>query len=252
MRRLPLLKHFLWFVLLAFCATGADLLAQNSEPISKANQEYNAGRFSEAANLYETALATGERNAALFYNLGNARFRLGELGRAILQYERALALEPQHPEAAANLRLAQDKARALELRKHWSDRLGAWVTTAQLSIAANVAFWAAVFALAALLLARRRLRIIISLLVASVVALALAAGALYLRERGNRGRDFAVVTGQKVEARVATADSAGTVLLLPPGSEIKILSTRGDWIYAALPNELRGWIPAQSAELVRR
>jgi len=38
---------------------------------------------------------------------------------------------------------------------------------------------------------------------------------------------------------------------LPAGSEIKILSTRGDWIYAALPNDLRGWIPAASAESVR-
>jgi hypothetical protein len=41
------------------------------------------------------------------------------------------------------------------------------------------------------------------------------------------------------------------VLLLPAGSEIKILSTRGDWSYAVLPNDLRGWIPAPSAERVR-
>ena len=54
-----------------------------------------------------------------------------------------------------------------------------------------------------------------------------------------------------MEARLATADNANTVLALPPGSEIKILSTRGDWIYAALPNHLHGWLPAKSAELVR-
>jgi hypothetical protein len=59
------------------------------------------------------------------------------------------------------------------------------------------------------------------------------------------------VTGTGIEARFATADSANSVLALPPGSEIKILSTRGDWIYAALPNNLRGWLPAKSAELVR-
>jgi len=40
-------------------------------------------------------------------------------------------------------------------------------------------------------------------------------------------------------------------LALPPGSEVKIVSTRGDWIYAALPNNLRGWIPAKNAERVR-
>jgi hypothetical protein len=54
-----------------------------------------------------------------------------------------------------------------------------------------------------------------------------------------------------VQARLATADTANSVLALPPGSQIKILSTRGDWIYAALPNNLRGWIPATSTEFVR-
>ena len=76
-------------------------------------------------------------------------------------------------------------------------------------------------------------------------------GALYALETGRHGRALAIVTGEKIEARVATADNASSVLALPPGSEIKILSTRGDWIYAALPNDLRGWIPAGSAERVR-
>jgi hypothetical protein len=59
------------------------------------------------------------------------------------------------------------------------------------------------------------------------------------------------VTAKNIQARLATAESAGTVLVLPPGSEIKILSTRGRWDYAALPNDLMGWIPAGSAERVR-
>jgi len=59
------------------------------------------------------------------------------------------------------------------------------------------------------------------------------------------------VTGKDVQARLATADTANSVLALPAGSEIKVLSTRGDWIYAALPNNLRGWIPAKNAERVR-
>ena len=46
-------------------------------------------------------------------------------------------------------------------------------------------------------------------------------------------------------------DHSVDVLALPPGSEIRILSTRGDWTYAALPNDLRGWIPAKHAEQVR-
>jgi len=38
---------------------------------------------------------------------------------------------------------------------------------------------------------------------------------------------------------------------LPAGSEIKVLSIRGDWMYTALPNDLRGWILTKDAEQVR-
>ena len=75
--------------------------------------------------------------------------------------------------------------------------------------------------------------------------------AIYRVDYGSKGRGLAIVTGKDVQARLATADTANSVLALPEGSEIKILSTRGDWIYAALPNNLRGWIPTKSTELVR-
>jgi hypothetical protein len=75
--------------------------------------------------------------------------------------------------------------------------------------------------------------------------------AIFTLENGTRGEALAVVTAKEVEARLATADNAKSILLLPAGSEITILSERGDWIYAALPNDQRGWIPASSAERVR-
>jgi hypothetical protein len=75
--------------------------------------------------------------------------------------------------------------------------------------------------------------------------------ASYQLSQGKNGPGLAIVTGENVEARLATADNANRVLTLPAGSEIKIVSQRGDWIYAALPNNLRGWMPANSAEQVR-
>jgi hypothetical protein len=66
-----------------------------------------------------------------------------------------------------------------------------------------------------------------------------------------RGRALAIVTGKDIEARLATADSASSILTLPAGSEVKVLSERGEWVYAALPNDQRGWIPASAVERVR-
>ena len=244
-------RNFVCAVLAIFCGLAANLSAQESDAWTKGNQEYAAGHFREAADLYETLVRSGQTSTAVFYNLGNARFRTGELGQAILNYERALALEPQHPEATANLRLVRDKARALELKKSWIESWATRITTAQFSIAAAIAFWIAAFALAGLFLARRRSVALVGAFVFSLVALGVALYGLFAHETGPSGRALAIVVLKNTDARLATADNAGTVLTLPPGSEIKILSTRGDWIYASLPNDLRGWIPAKNAERVR-
>lgn len=229
----------------------SEARADAAADIAKANEQYRAENFREAVALYQSAVTAGTRNAALFYNLGNALFRAGETGRAILNYERALALNPNHPEARANLRLAQEKTHALEMQPEWWNQFIDRATPNQLAIGAAVAFWIAAFCFAGWLLASRRSAPILMLALLALIAGGVSLGGLYALESGPSGRALAVVTEEKIQARVATADNASSVLALPPGSEINILSTRGDWIYAALPNDLRGWIPTGGAEPVR-
>src|SRR6266446_1191908 len=121
----------------------------------------------------------------------------------------------------------------------------------QFTIAAAVALWIAIFCIVVLIFARKRSGAVIGLSIVSLSILAVAVFAIYELDNGSNGRALAIVTGMNVQARVATADNANSVLALPPGSEIRVLSNRGDWIYAALPNNLRGWVPAKSAEAVR-
>ena len=225
--------------------------AQSDAEFAKANENYAAGHFQEAVNGYETLVRAGEWSANLFYDLGNAYFRVGDFGHAILNYERALALDRHHPEADANLRIVRDEARALEIQSSWPERYFQFGSLSQYSVVAAVAFWLGMFCVFRLIFGRRRSAAIIALSILSFSTFVIAAFAIYKLENGNNGRALAIVTGTGVEARFATADSANSILALPPGSEIKILSTRGDWIYAALPNNLRGWLPAKSAELVR-
>ena len=225
--------------------------AQADAEFSKANQEYAQGHFKEAISGYEALVRDGQWSATVFYDLGNAYFRAGDFGRAILNYERALTLERHHPEATANLQIARDEAHALELQPSRPERYLQFASVNEYSIAAAVTFWAAVFLLVGLIFSRRRSAAITSLFVVLLLIFAGSMCAIWQLERGSKGDALAVVTGKNVQARLATADTANAVLALPPGSEIKVLSTRGDWIYAALPNNLRGWIPAKNAEQVR-
>jgi tetratricopeptide (TPR) repeat protein len=229
----------------------STVFAQPGADFAKANEEFAQGHFKEAIAGYEALISAGQWNPNLFYDLGNAYFRTKDFGRAILNYERALALDRHHPEAKANLQIARDEARALELQPSRLERYLQLASANQYSVVAVVAFWLMIFAAAAMIFARRRSATLLVLSACCLFVCAFAAWATYALECGNEGRALAIIIGKDVQARLATADTANSVLALPPGSEIKILSTRGDWTYAALPNDLRGWIPARQAEQVR-
>ena len=235
----------------ALLSGAASLQAAEDSVFAKANQAYGEGRFQEASEGYQSLVQSGRWNANVFYNLGNTFFRLGDFGKAILNYQRALGLDPQHPEASANLRLARDEARALELRRDRVERYAAMATPTQYSVAAALASWFALLGVTHLILSRRRSAGQFALIAGGMAACALSIFALHILENGTRGRALAIVTAKDIEARLATADSAGSILALPAGSEIKVLSERGEWVYAALPNDQRGWIPAKAVERVR-
>ncbi len=234
-----------------FMAMIASTLADSEAPFARANQEFSGGRFKEAIVSYEAIVRSGDWTAALFYNLGNAYFRTRDFGRAILNYERALALEPNHPEVQANLRIARDEARALELLPAWPEQFLRFATLNQYTIGVAVLFWTSAILIAAFVLSRRRRRSVMALSICSLVSAALLFYVIMAVEDGRKGRSVAIVTGVDVQARLATAETAASVLALPAGSEIKVERQRGDWVYATLPNNLRGWIPATGVEFVR-
>ena len=246
------MKIFVRLIALSgFIVTASVGSAQSTAQFAKANQEYAAGDFDSATRDYEELVRSGQDIPNVFYNLGNAYFRKKDFGRAILNYERTLALDPRHPEAQANLRITRDQARALELIPAKWERFLAAGTQNEYAGVAAVAFWVAAFSFVALIFSARRRR---ALTATCVVSLAVAIGgvlAAWQIEHGKHGHGLAIVTAENADARLATADTANRVLTLPAGSEVQILSQRGDWIYALLPNNLSGWMPAKSAELVR-
>ena len=245
------MKVFLLAIAIGF-AWARSLTAQDSAAFAQGNEGFAAGRFDEAISAYEEAAGAGLTSANVFYNLANAYARAGNPGEAILNYKRALALEPKHPEAEANLRVVRDQARALELPPTPTDRFLAVATESQWITIAAVGFWLATGCIVTLCFRSGRGLGAPLVAVFGVVLFGLAAAAVWNLETGWTGRTLAIVTADKIQARLATADTSGTVLALPPGSEVQILSARGDWIYAALPNNLRGWLPATAAELVQK
>ena len=170
------------------CATAQSARGDQKAAFAKANQAYSEGHFQEAVDDYESLVSSGQWSANLFYDLGNAWFRLGDFGEAILSYERALALDPHHPEAAANLALVRDEARALELKRNGLERYIEAGTSTQYSVAASIAFWFVLFGATRFFFLRRRSAALVSLIIFSTVVFAGTVFTLYSLETGSKGR----------------------------------------------------------------
>src|SRR3989304_5337713 len=77
----------------------------------QANQAYKSGNYEEASKIYSELIINGPVSGHIYYNLGNSSFRQGDLGAAILNYERAKTLIPRDADLAFNLGYARERIR---------------------------------------------------------------------------------------------------------------------------------------------
>ena len=213
------------------------------------NELFDQGKYSEAKQHYEKLVETGQGSANVFYNLGNADFRLGSAGRAMLNYERTLALNPHHPEALANLKLLRDQSSSRLPSETWSSKIFASQSLNTWTMAASIAGWITIFGIAFLVTGARADKAVWWLLtMVGVVAVAVSGVGVWY---GMKDQSLGVITAKQAEARLAPAEGAGVAGLLPAGSRVHVLSERGEWIYCELPDAGRGWIPQGMLERVR-
>lgn len=236
-------RVFLMLLLLLACVGPAWAAAPGE--FNAANNLYDQGDFYGARAMYESLVQSGNWSSNLFYNLGNAAFRAGDKGAAFLAYERALALEPGHPEAKANLLFLRGETGARVSPIPWYGRalsrtpahLAAWIAVA--------AFWGLCFSLAPLLWKRRA-----GTAPALFCAIVLAWSGAVLAWQISQGERWIVVT-ERAEARMAPADNARVTATLPMGSHIRLVQERGPWVCVQLANAEKAWVGREAVSPIR-
>jgi tetratricopeptide (TPR) repeat protein len=224
----------------------ASIFGAPPESFLKANEAYAAGDYQSARRLYSESLVhTPDENA--WFNLGNACFRLNDLGHAALAYERALVLSPGHAEAAENLRFLRQKSGARADERSWLQRaLGATPPAVAPWIAVAGAWLGFGWAGSALWRRTGSLGLIGGLF---LVILSASYGAGVTWWRGVQSRD-AIVIAAGTEAKSEPAAASQTAGALPPGSRVHIVSTVAGWHYCELPAGARGWLAATDVESI--
>jgi len=227
-------------------AVAADLAGYSD--YDKANSLYETKDYGKAKEAYDALVKSGPWSANLFYNRGNAEWKLGDGGKAALDFERALALEPGHPQARANLEFVRDQVGAKTAVQTWQERALTVISGDVAAVLAAVCGWVGLFCLAAAALRREGRTAPVVTLVMCVLAGAYAGGCMW--EAGIEGTK-AIVIAKMAQARVAPADAAPIADVLPAGSEVLAPEVRGQWTYCTLPDGRRAWVPTDAVEKVK-
>jgi len=102
------MKIFRINTVLLFSFISLSLFAQenNTQLWEKANAFYTTEEYQQAVSLYEQILSSGQESAKLYFNLGNAYYKTGDINKALLNYERAKLLAPNDENIDFNIRMA--------------------------------------------------------------------------------------------------------------------------------------------------
>ena len=244
-------------LVLLFGASALNAQSVATGLYNEANALYRSGDFAGAHRLYREVVATGVRDARLFYNLGNANFKLGRMGEAILWYERAQRLAPHDEDIENNLRFAN----LIKKDREPADDRNAvlrglsvfyfWPSADQLSLLFALCFLA-LFGLAARrLLASDRLGVV-WLSSVSLCSMLSAVFALWLvsRLQYRAGIDEAIVVAEKIMARSGPAESQTEVFTAHEGTKVRLVRSEGQWVLVRLANGLGGWMRDDALERI--
>lgn len=232
----------------------AQVQVSPTEAMAVANQNYEAGQYAEAIDVYKSIVAAGVQDSALYYNLGNAYYKHGDLGWAILYYRRAQHLKPRDSDVINNLAVARSQTvDQLESERgvltNFVQIAEAWLTLSEASILALI-LWLVIglFALVAILSERLRR---FSLWAISVVALFLVIGLISMANRYyiEQTAPPGVVVAQEVDITSGPGDAEQYLVEfnLHAGTEVRLLDSRPGWRRVTLPgNDFQGWVPAEA------
>jgi hypothetical protein len=255
MKKIILLNSIL-FLMLVQCFTG--MAYAQSSAIQNAEMAYQKEDYNKAVQLYESLLKTQGESASVYYNLGNAYYKLGKVAPSILNYERALLLNPGDADIRFNLQMAKQKAVdnivpvGSFFLVNWFNavkNMGSVNSWGNLGIVAFILF---IGCLIMFFFSRWiRLKKIAFYSGLFLIAVVVFANLFAHAEKSELiNRTHAIVFSPTVTVK-SSPDASGTDLfILHEGAKVRIKSALGTWSEIELEDGNVGWMPSVDFERI--
>ena len=261
------MKRFLIYVLGVFLCGLSALHAQTSTfadstvvyTKAMADSAYAEADYATAIHIYEQLLAAHGESSAIYYNLGGAYYKMDEIARAILNYERALLIDPSNADAKFNLELARSKAvdkNAVVSELffvRWYRDFAAIMSADSWSKVAILCFIILISCLALFIFSKKsktkKIIFIFALLslsctiLANVIASSQTAKLLH--------RESAIIMEPSVTVRSTPSVNGTELFILHEGKKVKIKDdSMKAWKEIEIEDGNIGWLPAEAIERI--
>lgn len=233
--------------------------AAQDEIVARGNQAYQDGDYVAAISAYEAVAAAGYESAGLEFNLANAYFKSGDLGRSILHWERSLVLSPGDADTRANLELARSlTVDAVEpLPTFWLFSAVGWgvdlLPHTALMIVVSLSWLALTGGATARILTRSEGRAGIARLVSvgGAIGVLVFGANLVVREFDVGRPERAIVMADVIPARSAPAlDDDLTLFEVHEGTRVRVDQRTGEWAEIVLDDGKVGWVRLEDLETI--
>lgn len=243
-------------IILIGMATAMPATAQTRE---QADSAYTAEDYQLAAYIYKSLLAENGESSTIYYNLGNCYYRLDSIGRAILNYERALLLNPGDADTRFNLQMA---------RSHTADKVMpagemffvTWWHSLMLSLGVQTWGWLAITTFVLMLVAiglfiflpsvggrKTAFGVAVAMLVVCIVAnIAAAQARSHLLNRTS-----AIVMSPSAVIHSTPSKSGTDLFILHEGTHVELIDdSMSDWVLIQMADGKEGWISRDDIERI--
>ena len=239
---------------------GAQAAESYPDSLWKAGVEaYSAGDWNQAAADWTDVAATGLRSKELYFNLGNAYYKGGEIAKAILFYERALRLDPSDADIRYNLEFARNMTQD-RIDEVPEFILKTWIRKVNYLLPSNAWAWLSLFLLA--------LGLVLGLLFLlgpsvrarrtgfftgiAALLLALAAWGFARSQKAAAERHDTAIVMRPVTSVTSSpsGETAKSLFILHEGTKVKVLDTVSGFTDIELADGRRGWIASGDIEII--
>lgn len=217
--------------------------ARSQQVFVEAGRAYDAGRTADAIKSYRELLDKGMAPRELFFNLGNAYFKSGDMGRAILSYRRAWYHMPRDPDTLANTGFAQQQSGAAPAALARTTALLLTLQRGEWAAVAVVGYWGLALVIILRLLTRRFSRALVRAAICLLLVLLVGTAGILAWTDLLSWRPEGVIISGRQDVLFAPLEGATVRFALPEGSIVRILGSSGNWLKVASGRE-QGWLPA--------